>query len=182
MIQITLIIQGQTDRAQNALQREWGNFPFANWNGICWGLPLQLVQLIKIHFLPHLESFMWERKFEKKFFKKSHIQTPNGVLLIFKLPFPNGSYRNGVCRALWAISLIGTKNLISYRLWPRPLQPQQQILQSVRTARSFSLWSLLNWERLQVYRNEEEIGVHVEGRGNFETENAMQFRGRCWSW
>ena len=88
--------------AQNALQWEWGNFPFANWNGICWGLPLQLVQLIKIHFLPHLESFMWERKFEKKFFKKSHIQTPNGVLLIFKLPFPNGSYRNGVCRALWA--------------------------------------------------------------------------------
>ena len=92
------------DYAQNALQREWGNFPFANWNGICWGLPLQLVQLIKIHFLPHLESFMWERKFEKKFFKKSHIQNPNGVLLIFKLPFPNGSYHNGVCRALWAKS------------------------------------------------------------------------------
>ena len=90
------------DTAQNALQREWGNFPFANWNGICWGLPLQLVQLMKIHFLPHLESFMWERKFEKKFFKKSPIQPPNGVLLIFKLPFPNGSYRNGVCRALWA--------------------------------------------------------------------------------
>ena len=88
--------------AQNALQQEWGNFPFANWNGICWGLLLQLVQLIEIHFLPHLESFMWEQKFEKKFFKKSHIQTPNGVLLIFKLPFPNGSYRNGVCRALWA--------------------------------------------------------------------------------
>ena len=61
--------------AQNALQQEWGNFPFANWNGICWGLPLQFVQLMKIHFLPHLESFMWEWKFEKKFFKKSHIQT-----------------------------------------------------------------------------------------------------------
>ena len=30
------------------------------------------------------------------------VETPNGVLLIFKLPFPNGSYRNGVCRALWA--------------------------------------------------------------------------------
>ena len=42
--------------AQNALQREWGNFPFANWNGICWRLPLQLVQLIKMPFLPHLES------------------------------------------------------------------------------------------------------------------------------
>ena len=93
----------QSGRAQNALQWEWGNFPFANWNGICWGLLLQLVQLIKIHFLPHLESFIWERKFEKKFFKKSHIQTPNGVLFIFKLPFPNGSYRNGVCRALWAM-------------------------------------------------------------------------------
>ena len=92
------------DLAQNALQWEWGNFPFANWNGICWGLPLQLVQLVKIHFLPHLESFVWERKFEKKFFLKDYIQTPNGVLLIFKLQFPNGSYRNGVCRALWALS------------------------------------------------------------------------------
>ena len=48
--------------AQNALQQKWGNFPFANWNGICWGLPLQLAQLIKIHFLPHLKSFMWEQK------------------------------------------------------------------------------------------------------------------------
>ena len=95
------ILQGN-DNAQNALQQEWGNFPFANLNGICWGLPLQLVQLIRIHFLPHLESFMWERKFKKNIFKKSPIQPPNGVLLIFKLPFPNGSYRNGVCRALWA--------------------------------------------------------------------------------
>ena len=94
--------------AQNALQREWGNFPFANWNGICWGLPLQLVQLIKIHFLPHLESFMLERKFEKKFLKKSPIQHPNGVLPICKLPFPNGSYRNGVCRALWVKSWAST--------------------------------------------------------------------------
>ena len=90
--------------AQNALQRKWGNFPFVNWNRICWGLPLQLVQLIKIHSLPHLESFMWKRKYEKKFFKKSFIQPPHGVFLIFKLPFSNGSYHNGVCRALWAIS------------------------------------------------------------------------------
>ena len=109
-----------THYAQNALQQEWGNFPFANWNGICWGLPLQLVQLIKIHFLPHLESFMWERKFEKKFFKKSHIQTPNGLLLIFKLPFPNGSYCNGVCRALWAWSLFAYEfgnNFTPNTLW-----------------------------------------------------------------
>ena len=91
-----------TNLAQNALQPEWGNFPFAIWNGIYSGLPLQLVRLIKIHFLPHLESFMWEQKFEKNFFKKSHIQTPNGVLLVFNLPFPNRSYRNGVCRGLWA--------------------------------------------------------------------------------
>ena len=32
------------DKAQNALQREWGNIPFSNWNGICWRLPFQLVQ------------------------------------------------------------------------------------------------------------------------------------------
>jgi len=29
----------------------------------------------------------------------------------------------------------------------------------------------------EVYRNEEEVGSYVEGRGNFETENSMQFRG-----
>ena len=40
----------------------------------------------------------------KRDFPKSHIQTPNGVFLISKLPFPNGSYRNAVCRALWAMS------------------------------------------------------------------------------
>ena len=110
---------GLSDEAQNALQREWGNFPFANWNGICWGLPLQLVQLIKIHFLPHLESFIWERKFEKKFFKISPIRPPNGGLLIFKLPFPNGGYRNGVCRALWAVCCTWLErfNLCHPRAW-----------------------------------------------------------------
>ena len=59
--------------AQNALQWEWGFASFANGsccNGICWGLPLRLAQFIKIHFLPHLQSFMWERKFEKKISKK----------------------------------------------------------------------------------------------------------------
>ena len=69
------------DLAQNALQREWGNFPFANSNGICWGLLLKLVQLIKIHFLPHLESFMWEWKFKKNFFKKIIYKPLMGCLL-----------------------------------------------------------------------------------------------------
>ena len=64
----------------------------------------------------HLESFMWERKFEKKFFKKSHTQTPNGVLLIFKVPFPNGSYRNGVCRALWALCMISEIKVLFVRI------------------------------------------------------------------
>ena len=36
------------------------------------------------------------------------------VLFIFKLPFPNGFYRNGVCRALWAWSdaSLPEKNLL----------------------------------------------------------------------
>ena len=89
--------------AQNPLQREWGNFPFANWNGIIWGLRLEHLLFIKICFLPHFESFIWERKFEKRFIKEYPIHSPNGVLPICKLPFPNGSYRNGVCRGLWAI-------------------------------------------------------------------------------
>ena len=40
----------------------------------------------------------------KQILKKNPKQPPNGVLPIFKLLFPNGSYRNGVCRALWALS------------------------------------------------------------------------------
>ena len=39
-----------------------------------------------------------------KIFQKNRIQPPYGVLPICKLLFPNGSYRNGVCRALWALS------------------------------------------------------------------------------
>ena len=31
------------DLAQNPLQWEWGNFPFVNWDGICWGHLLQHV-------------------------------------------------------------------------------------------------------------------------------------------
>ena len=57
---------------------------------------------------------MWERKFGKKFSKKSPLLPPNGVLSICKLPFPNGSYRNGVCRGLWAVSYLAQWNLLSY--------------------------------------------------------------------
>ena len=77
-----------------------GQFPICKLKWDLLRTSVTACTLIKIHFLPHLESFMWERK--KNFFKTSHIQTSNGVLLIFKLPFPNGSYRKGVCRALWA--------------------------------------------------------------------------------
>ena len=34
----------------------------------------------------------------KEIFQKKDVHTPNGVLLIFKLPFLNGSFRNGVCK------------------------------------------------------------------------------------
>ena len=83
--------KNKNDIAQNALQWEWGNFPFANCNGICWGLPLQLVQLINIHFLPHLESFMWEWKFEKIFFKKVLYKPLMGCSL-----FSNSHFQMGV--------------------------------------------------------------------------------------
>ena len=57
---------------------------------------------------------MYEWKFEKKFFKKSPIQTPYWVLLIFKLPFPNGSHCNGVCRALWAKFCSELENVLKF--------------------------------------------------------------------
>ena len=61
------------------------------------------VSLSELNFMPHLESFRCKRKFEINFVKKDPIQPSNGVLPIHKLQFPFGSYRNGVCRALWAI-------------------------------------------------------------------------------
>ena len=45
----------------------------------------------------YVRTEIWKENFEK-----NPIQLPNGVLPICKLPFPNGSYRNGVCRGLWA--------------------------------------------------------------------------------
>ena len=76
---------------QNALQWEWGNFPCANWNGIFWGFPLLHLWFIKIHFLPHLESFIWELKFEKRNFKKYPIQPTLGFF-----PFANFRFQMGV--------------------------------------------------------------------------------------
>ena len=95
--------------AQNALQWDWGFTSFANGNcrnGICWGLLLQFAKFMKIHFLPHFEYFMCKQKFQSQFLKKDQTQPSNGVLPTWKLQFPNGSYRNGICWALWAILLI----------------------------------------------------------------------------
>ena len=78
------------DNAKNALQRERGNFPFADWNGICWRLPLQHEQLIKIHFLPHLESFMWNPKFERNFSIKVLYNPPMEYF-----PFANYHFQMG---------------------------------------------------------------------------------------
>ena len=40
-------------------------------NGIYWRIQLWPAQLIKMNFLPYLESFMWKWEFENKIFKKS---------------------------------------------------------------------------------------------------------------
>ena len=56
-----------------------------------------------MNFMFHLESLMCKQKFEIKFFEKDPIQLPNGVHSIHKIPFLNGSYRNGVGKALWAM-------------------------------------------------------------------------------
>ena len=83
---------------------------------------------MKIDFLPHLESFMCKQKFESKFFIKNPIQSHNGVLPICKLPFPNGSYRNGVCRALWAIIEINVPSWIVCKTLDLPLIEPKMIL------------------------------------------------------
>ena len=46
----------------------------------------------------YVKMEIWIEIFQKMFFTTP----PNGVLSICKLPFPNGSYCNGVCRGLWA--------------------------------------------------------------------------------
>ena len=47
--------------------------------------------------------FYMRTEISKKKFQKKSYTSPNGVLPICKLPFPNGSYGNGVCRGLWAM-------------------------------------------------------------------------------
>ena len=77
--------------AQNALQlQEWGNFSFANWNGICWGLPLQLVQLIEIHFMPHLESLCENGNLKRNFSKKVLYNPLMGYFLFLNFHFQMG--------------------------------------------------------------------------------------------
>ena len=51
--------------------------------------------------------FYVKSEIKKRKIKKSYT-TPNGVLPIFKIPFPSGSWRKGVCRVLWAV-LYGMK-------------------------------------------------------------------------
>ena len=52
-------------------------------------------------------NFLCENKNLKRIFSKKVLYNPlMGSYLIFKLPFPDGSYRNGVCRALWATYLL----------------------------------------------------------------------------
>ena len=46
--------------------------------------------MIKMYFLPHLESFMWEWKFEKIFFKKSPINPLMGCSLFSNYHFQMG--------------------------------------------------------------------------------------------
>ena len=75
--------------AQNPLQWEWGFASFANGscrNRICWGLLFLLAQFIKIHFLPHLESFMWKQQVEKKLYNS----------LMGCSPFTNYHFQMGV--------------------------------------------------------------------------------------
>ena len=48
----------------------------------------ELAKFMKMHFLPHLESFMQKRKFENTFLKKTLIQPPNGCF-----PFANYGFK-----------------------------------------------------------------------------------------
>ena len=70
---------------------EWGNFPFANWNGIFWGLPLQLVQLMKIHFCPIWKLLCENGNLKRNFSKKVPYNPPMGCF-----PFTNYHFQTGV--------------------------------------------------------------------------------------
>ena len=72
-----------------------GQFPI--WK-LKWDLLRTSVRAFIIHknifFAPfgifYMRTEIWKKKFQK---------------ISYKIPSPNGSYRNGVCRALWAQSL-----------------------------------------------------------------------------
>ena len=73
---------------KNTFSASFGN---GSWrNLICWGHLLRLALLMKIHFVPHLESFMFERKFERKFFKKVLYNPPMGCFSFTNYHFQMG--------------------------------------------------------------------------------------------
>ena len=82
-----------------------GQFPICK---LKWDLLRTSVIACTIHkstFSAQFRIFYVKMEIWYKIFQKNRIQPPYGVLPICKLLFPNGSYRNGVCRAFWAKTL-----------------------------------------------------------------------------
>ena len=75
-----------------------GQFPICKlkWDWLRTSVTACTIDKNKYIFCPIWNLLCENGNLKRNFSKKKHIQTPNGVLLIFKLPFPNGSYRNRV--------------------------------------------------------------------------------------
>ena len=69
-------------------------------NGTCIVPLLQLVLLINIDLLPHLQSFMCKLNFNSFVAKLYCTICVIGCYSIRKLPFPNGGYSNGFAEHL----------------------------------------------------------------------------------
>ena len=77
--------------AKNALQQEWGNFPFANWNGIFEDFRYSLYNWQKYIFCPIWNLLCENGNLKRNFSKKVLYNPPMGCF-----PFANYHFQMGV--------------------------------------------------------------------------------------
>ena len=81
------------------------NCPIFKWELPWWNLQ-KLAQFTNIHVLPLLYYFMHKQNFTSFVVRLySTINAMGCCCSIRKFPFPNESYHNGVCKALWTLLL-----------------------------------------------------------------------------
>ena len=96
----------------HALQREWGNFPFTNWNGICWGLPFTACTIDRNKFYAPFGIFYVRTEIWKEIFPKVIYKPLMGCSLFSNFHFQMGVTVIGFAEHFGHSNFRGTANSV----------------------------------------------------------------------